>query len=328
MTASDSPPYFSVIIPTRNRPVLFEKALQSVAGQSFPNIEIIVVVDGSDEAHLPAYQQLAASYPQSRFHYLINRPNGHGQSYSMNFGAAQSRGEYLCFLDDDDYWTDEDYLARSHASLTQSESTVDLHYSNQHAYFADGRRQEEDVWLEDLLPKLSNARAHINDSYFVDAEFLMQSSGFGHLNCSMFRREFYHLIGGMDETIRYENDRDVFIRSVDHGETILYSKHFISRHNIPDTSKRDNMSTVSSAVDKKLYQLRVYDKGLCMGKQHCVIDHCRRGKTYELKHITRILAESGEMISAAYYARAALLNGFNLRWLAYAAYLSMKSLTR
>lgn len=328
MTAGEPSPYFSVIISTRNRPVLFEQALQSVAGQSFSNVEIIVVVDGSDSEHLENYALLESSYPNSQFHYLVHRPNGHGQSYAMNYGAAQSQARYLCFLDDDDYWTDDDYLARTYRSLTHSEQPVDVHYSNQRAFFANGARQEEDVWLEDLIPHLQQARANIEDSYFVDAKFILRSNGFGHLNCSIFAREFYESIGGMDETIRYENDRDVFIRAVDRASTILYSSHFVSRHNIPDAKKRDNMSTVASDIDKKLYQLRVYDKGICMSQQRCVKDHSRRGKIYELKHIVQILAKSDDIDGAAFYARAALLGGFNLRWLVYTLYLSLKSLFR
>ena len=54
--------------------------------------------------------------------------------------------------------------------------------------------------------------------------------------------------------------------------------------------------------------------------------HCRLGKTYELKHITNILADKNDFSEAAFYAREALLNGFNLRWLAFTLYLSIRGL--
>ena len=54
-----------------------------------------------------------------------------------------------------------------------------------------------------------------------------------------------------------------------------------------------------------------------------VVRFCCRGKMHELKHVTRILAQNKQYRGAAHYARAALGNGFNLRWLAYTLYLNV-----
>ena len=321
-----APPFFSVVISTRNRPGLFERALQSVLGQSLQDIEVIVVVDGSSEENLQRYQDLQANNPRGHFEYLVHQPHGHGQSYSMNCGARASTGKYLCFLDDDDAWTDSEYLERAQDSIMQCPTLVDMHYSNQKAFFSDGTQQQALVWLEDLIPQTAELAAHLNDTFIVDAEFVMRSGGFGHLNCSIFRREFYFDIDGMDESIRYENDRDVFIRSVDGASTILFSTRHVSRHNIPDSAKKENMSTVASDTDKKLFQIRVYDKGISNSTQPAVLAHCRRGKVYELKHLTQILADRGDYARAAHYAREAVLNGFNPRWLGYTLYICTKSI--
>ncbi|MDZ7782421.1 MAG: hypothetical protein U5K56_05580 [Halioglobus sp.] len=163
------------------------------------------------------------------------------------------------------------------------------------------------------------------DSYFVNAAFLLQSRGFAHLNCSIFSRALYEAIGGMDESIRYENDRDVYIRSIDTAKVILFSTRYSSRHNIPDISRKENMSTVGTNVDKKLYQLRVYDKGICLCTRPAVVRSCRLGKTYELKHLAQILAHERQFKRALHYAREALLNGFNFRWSGYCLYLSFRS---
>jgi len=321
MSTEAQTPFFTIIIPTRNRPVLFRKALESVLGQNFGNREVIVVIDGSSAPLLAEYDAVEAHYPDVTFHRLAHRVNGHGQSYSMNCGAAMARGRYLCFLDDDDYWIDDDYLEDTYQNITSSNDVVDMHYSNQMAFFADGSRQTRNVWLEDLIPRIGSLPHNRANSFFADAGFLISSGGFAHLNCSVFRREFFHQIEGMDESIRYENDRDVYIRAVDAAATILYSTRFVSRHHIPDVSKRENMSTVSSGIEKKMYQLRVYDKGIANSRHAEVVAACRKGKTWELKHLTAILARQGRFASAAHYAREALINGFNLRWLAYCLYL-------
>jgi len=328
MSSTGLQPFFSIIISTRNRPALFQIALQSVLDQSFTDREIVVVIDGSSPENLEAYRALEEKFEEVSFHSLVHRDSGHGQSYAMNYGVTQSNGQYLCFLDDDDYWTDNTYLENAHANISNCPKTADIHYSNQKASFSDNKLQNENLWLEDLIPRVSTVTSNYGDSHLVDVKFLLSSAGFGHLNCSIFSRDLYAAIGGMDESIRYENDRDVYLRSIDRAETILYSTRYCSHHNIPDINKKDNMSTVGSNLDKKLYQIRVYDKGIAFSRKSAVADYCRKLKMYELKHIATHFSANREYWNAAYYAREALANGLNLRWLAFTCYLSVRALFR
>jgi hypothetical protein len=188
--------------------------------------------------------------------------------------------------------------------------------------------KSENVWIEDLIPAVVAQKKNHSDDYFVDAAFLLSSGGFAHLNCSVFKREFYLAIGGMDETIRYENDRDMYIRSIDAARVMLFSTSYMSVHNIPDVTKKSNMSTVSSEIEKKIYQMRVYDKGISFSKNMVVMRFCCKAKVYELKHAARILAREKQYTGAAYYAKAALIDGFNLRWLAYTLYLIFQVILR
>ena len=325
MASNDKSPFFSIIISTRDRPEIFQNALRSVSEQSFSDKEIIIVIDGSSETNMKAYREIENQIGDVAFFRLLHRENGHGQSYSMNYGAQQSCGRFLCFLDDDDHWTDHSYLENLHKTLTASARPVDVHYSNQKAVYSDGKQQYADVWIEDLIPKVRAEDENYSNSYFVDVDFLLSSSGFAHLNCSVFERNFYNSIGGMDESIRYENDRDIYIRSIDRANVILFSTRYISLHNIPDADKRSNMSTVSSAIEKKLYQMRVYDKGISLGRHKSIVRFCCKAKIYELKKAAEILAKCHEYTAAVHYAKAALLNGFNFRWLAYTLYLTGKS---
>ncbi len=320
--------FFSVIMPTRNRPPLFEMALRSVLEQTFTDREVIVVNDGSTGDDLERYRALERQYPEVRFEYLLHRPNGHGQSYSMNVGAERAKGKYLAFLDDDDYWTDPNYLEQVHRNLSATGEPVDVHYANQQAFYPDGTRNTADIWVEDLIPRLHSRPDAAGDARFVDPAFLLGSKGFAHLNCSVFRRDFYLGIRGMDEGIRYECDRDIYLRSLDAAQHLLYSPMFMSYHRIPDARDKGNMSTLVTDFEKKLYQLRVYDKGILLSRTRTVQDFCRRAKTYELKNIATLLASGGDHARAAHYAREALLNRFNPGWLAYTLQLSARSLFR
>jgi len=321
-----SSPFFSIILATRDRPEMFLTALHSIADQSFGDKEIIVVVDGSSDENMARYKRIELQRTDVTFYYLTHRQNGHGQSYSVNFGASKSHGAYLCALDDDDEWTDLNYLQSLHDSITACTETVDVHYSHQKALFADGKPQTDLVWLEDLIPRASQFEEIQPGTHRVDRRFLLSSAGFGHLNCSAIRRDFFDTISGMDESIRYENDREFFLRSIDRANVILFSTSYMSLHHIPDTSRKDNMSTMASSIEKKLYQMRVYDKGIALGNNRDIINFCRKAKTYELKHLTHILDENGDLTSAAQYAREALGCGFNFRWLAYTLQLSVRAL--
>ena len=118
----------------------------------------------------------------SSFHSLVRRPNGHGQSYALNFARIAGLGRYLCFLDDDDVWTDE-RLSR-HASLrprTTRWYTADLIFSNQAAFLPD-QRKEGPIWLEGLAARLERSarRPEEGGFYRVNVEELLDSGGFCH----------------------------------------------------------------------------------------------------------------------------------------------------
>lgn len=283
------------------------------------------MIDGSTDANQSLYEELEKQHPQVTFLKLVQRPNGHGPSYTMNVGAHHSSGRYLCFLDDDDHWTDDNYLEHVAGNISRAKRRVDVHYSNQRAIYANGVMHTQDIWLSDLIPGVAHRQKNSDDCYHVDTEFLLSSSGFAHLNCSIFERNFYKALDGMDEGIRYENDRDIFIRSIDAASVMLFSTRYNSLHSIPNANANKNVSTVTSMIQKKLYQLRVYDKGISLCKQERVVRFCCRAKTYELKHLAAIMAKNNRYRSAAHYARIALISGFNFRWLAYTLYLTVQS---
>lgn len=87
----------SVIISTYNRDTYIEKAIYSVAHQTYANIEIIVVDDGS----LVNYaESICNKYANCNYYY---KSNG-GLASARNFGVSVAKGDYIAFLDDDDFW--------------------------------------------------------------------------------------------------------------------------------------------------------------------------------------------------------------------------------
>lgn len=91
-------PRFSVIIPLYNKAAYIDKAIDSVLYQSFDDYELIVVDDGSTDGG----ELLVKKQTDCRIR-LITQANA-GVSTARNNGVAQASGDYICFLDADDWW--------------------------------------------------------------------------------------------------------------------------------------------------------------------------------------------------------------------------------
>jgi glycosyltransferase involved in cell wall biosynthesis len=92
-------PEVSVVIPTRNRPELVSRAVDSALAQTLRQIEVIVVIDGCD----PATRQVLSSYDDPRLR-VAELPVSAGAPTARNVGARHARAEWTALLDDDDEW--------------------------------------------------------------------------------------------------------------------------------------------------------------------------------------------------------------------------------
>lgn len=91
---------FSVIMPLYNKGAYVEKAIRSVLEQNYPHYELIVINDGSKDNSAIIAEELLKDVPNAR---LINQENA-GVAVARNNGVAQAKGDYVCFLDADDWW--------------------------------------------------------------------------------------------------------------------------------------------------------------------------------------------------------------------------------
>ena len=89
----------SIVVPIYNVERYLEKCLDSLVGQTYENIELILVNDGSTDRSLEIAKRYADRYEQI---FLTSQANG-GLSKARNTGIALAQGEYLCFLDSDDW---------------------------------------------------------------------------------------------------------------------------------------------------------------------------------------------------------------------------------
>lgn len=120
----------SVIVPMYNVEEYVEECLLSLVHQTYKDMEIIVVDDGGTDNSVAIVQRLQAQYPQLQ---LVHKPNG-GLSDARNYGLQYAKGEYIGFIDSDDY-VDTTLYAKMMAKVDEGHDVVvcDIHY-----FFEDG----------------------------------------------------------------------------------------------------------------------------------------------------------------------------------------------
>ena len=95
-------PIISTIIPTRNRPDLVYRAVESALNQTWQSIEVIVVIDGPDDATVAALDRITD--PRLK---KILLPENRGVAAARNAGIQVAKGSWIALLDDDDRWLPE-----------------------------------------------------------------------------------------------------------------------------------------------------------------------------------------------------------------------------
>ena len=96
-------PLVSVLIPSYNHQLYVIKCIQSVLNQSYKNIELIVIDDGSlDES--PKLIDEFNSTLQNKFKFIIQR--NHGLPSTINYFLSLIKGKYFCICASDDFWVD------------------------------------------------------------------------------------------------------------------------------------------------------------------------------------------------------------------------------
>src|SRR5574344_1271971 len=93
---------YSIIVPVYNMELYLNRCLNSILKQTYCNYEVIIVNDGSNDRS----QNIIDNFLKHKNFKCFIKENG-GLSDARNFGVSKSKGDYLLFLDSDDYINDE-----------------------------------------------------------------------------------------------------------------------------------------------------------------------------------------------------------------------------
>jgi glycosyltransferase involved in cell wall biosynthesis len=211
-------PRFSVVMAAFNAAGTVRSAIGSVLAQTQPDLELIVVDDGSTDGTAEAVARV--DDPRVRY---TSQPN-RGPAAARNTGIAQARGEYVAFLDSDDLFLPS-YLERSEAALNATPG----------AGFAYGDAYVFDDLSGKVRRRSAMARNRPPEPPPIDrGAFLLE----------LLQRNFIYVavtvpravldeVGGFDESLKGPEDYELWLRILLHGygaawipgRPALYRKH-------------------------------------------------------------------------------------------------------
>lgn len=217
--AADPTPLVSIIIPTYNRAGMVQQAIDSVLAQTYPNVECIVVDDGSPDATEAALQPLVQA---GRIRYV--RQVNAGLSAARNHGLRLARGAYISFLDDDDLY-EPHKLARQVEYLDAHPEAMLVH-----CWFTKFNEHSPDIGLR----KTDWFQGWLYPQILTYWSMLIATP------CLLFRREIFDTVGVLNEHLRAAEDLDMWRR-------IARKFPF---HLVPESLVRIRQQAVSMSSDK------------------------------------------------------------------------------
>lgn len=201
-------PLVSIVIPTHNRPDHLERALESALRQTYENIEIIVVDDGS-ELSLEVFEERS---PSVRF--LKNSTN-RGACYSRNRGLEIAKGDYINFLDDDD----ELYPKKIELQIEKFQESEETNLGMVTCHLLDCRSGDKKI-IENVIR---------GDVY----KEMLSGFAVSGTEAMLFKSSLFDQIEGFDENLESSQEYDLFIRASEVC-TIDYVDQVLTRKNRSD----------------------------------------------------------------------------------------------
>lgn len=220
----------SVVIPTHNRATLLRRAIDSVLSQTYSDLELIVVSDGSTDETPSVVAEYAKKDSRVRFVELMP---GRGGNVARNMGIEASNGEYVAFLDDDDEWLPE--KLKKQVSVFNSEPRIGIVYTGVHILYVDEQIEYN---------SLSREKGDLSKKILFD-------NCIGTTSTVVIRKELISKTGVFDEKLKALQDYDLWIRFCQVCDVGVVSEEMINYYNYTGTVQ------VSSATRKYVDAFKV-----------------------------------------------------------------------
>ncbi|BAT55521.1 glycosyl transferase family 2 [Nostoc sp. NIES-3756] len=224
MKKRNSYPLVSVIIPAYNAEKYIYETLKSVINQTYKNLEILVVNDGSQDRTKEIVKAIAQQDHRIK---LLEQANS-GVAAARNLAIAKSQGEFIAPIDADDIWYPEN-LEKQVQCFLNSDNNVGLVYS----------------WSIDIdeqgLPTGCIRAANIEGNVY---KTLICHNFIGNASASLIRRSYLEKVGGYNCKLKEQNaqgceDWELYLRIAEHYQFRVVPEFFIGYRKIIDSMSRD-----------------------------------------------------------------------------------------
>ena len=214
----------SVIIPAYNAEKFLSKTLESVLSQTYKNIEVLVIDDGSQDKTAEMVQSIA----QKDSRVVLLQQENSGVAVARNLGINNSKGEFIAPIDADDIWYPQN-LEKQVQCMQQADSSVGLVYS-----------WSADINEEDKLTGGFRA-AKIEGDVFIT---LLCHNFLGNASSTLIRRSCIEKMGGYSTQLKAQNaqgceDWDFYLRIAEHYQFKVVPEFFIGYRKIANTMSGD-----------------------------------------------------------------------------------------
>lgn len=192
-----STPLVSVICLCYNHARFVEESVRSVIGQTWPNVQLIIVDDSSTDNSREVINKLLTEFPSVEF---VSTKENEGNCKAFNLGLKLAKGDFIIDLAADDVLL-PDRIVKGVAALNEKGPTYGVQFSDAELIDELGNRLgfHSDRFPHASVPQ-GDVYEQVLDHYFINSPTMM------------IRREVFAAIGGYDETLAYE-DFDLWVRS-------------------------------------------------------------------------------------------------------------------
>ena len=219
-------PKVSIVIPVYNGANFLAEAIDSALGQTYSNVEVVVVNDGSNDRGMT--EKVALSYGDQIKYY--KKENG-GVGSALNFGIKKMTGEYFSWLSHDDLYESTKIEEEVNCLFAQSEPENMIVACNSVALFENGLKKKEKI------------ERSIFDNY-IDI-FLGASAKVGLNGCSLLiPRSALLDSGGFNVNLPVTQDYDLWSRLVETCKFVLLDRYLVMyrHHDMQDSVRKADTS--------------------------------------------------------------------------------------
>jgi glycosyltransferase involved in cell wall biosynthesis len=224
-------PLISVIIPVYNAGAYIKRAIASVNSQSYDNIEIILINDGSTDNSLQILEPLLTEKIT-----LFTQKNA-GASSARNKGMELAKGTYIAFLDADDYW---------HKNKIKIQYEQMKEHPDWNSCFSLVTRISNQNFNSSIIKPIISETHKLIDIF--QSPYLGTSS-------FMISKDALDLVGFFDESLETAEDIDFFLRTAKFGNVGKINAFLVFKEVIDEslgnkiTSYQDNLDVINSFLD-------------------------------------------------------------------------------